>query len=75
MRTTIAIDDDVLLAAKAIAEQQRRSLGDIISGLARRSLPRPHPSGEQNGFPLLSVRADAVPVTLDTVNALRDGLP
>jgi len=28
--TTLAIDDDVLAAAKAMAEQQRRSVGDVI---------------------------------------------
>jgi hypothetical protein len=74
MRTTLAIDDDVLLAAKAIADQQDRSLGDVISDLARKSLRKPQPSAERNGIPLLRVRPGAPPVTLDTVNALRDEL-
>jgi hypothetical protein len=38
MRTTLAIDDDVLVAAKAMAAQQRRSVGEVISELARRVL-------------------------------------
>ncbi len=75
MRTTLAIDDDILVAARALAAQQRRSVGDVISDLARRSLHRPQPGGERNGIPLLSPRTDAPPVTLDLVNALRDELP
>ncbi|MBY3280536.1 CopG family transcriptional regulator, partial [Rhizobium laguerreae] len=46
MRTTLAIDDDVLIAAKAMATQQHRSVGEVISELARRSLRRPPSSGE-----------------------------
>ena len=75
MRTTLAIDDDVLVAAKAIARQQDRSLGEVISDLARRSLRRPKPGRSRNGIPLLAPKPDAPPVTLDVVNALRDELP
>ncbi|MFD2249587.1 hypothetical protein FHS82_004040 [Pseudochelatococcus lubricantis] len=75
MRTTLAIDDDVLTAAKAMAAQQRRSVGEVISELARRSLRRPQEGGERNGIPLLTPRPGAPPVTLETVNALRDELP
>ena len=75
MRTTLAIDDDVLMAAKAMARQQDRSVGEIISALARRSLQRPQTGGERNGIPLLSPRSDSPPVTLDIVNGLRDELP
>lgn len=75
MRTTLAIDDDVLATAKAMARQQNRSVGEVISDLARRSLRRPQKGGERNGIPLLSPRPDAPPVTLETVNALRDELP
>jgi hypothetical protein len=75
MRTTLAIDDDVLTAAKAIAQQQRRSVGEVVSELARRALQRPRPSAQRNGIPLLSPLDDQTVVTLDTVNALRDELP
>ena len=71
MRTTLAIDEDVLVAVKALAAQQRRSVGDVISDLARRSLHRPQAGGERNGIPLLSPRPGSPPVTLDLVNALR----
>ena len=75
MRTTLTIDDDVLAVAKAMAAQQQRSLGEVISDLARQSLPRPRAGGERNGIPLLVPRPDAQPVTLETVNALRDEQP
>ena len=41
MRTTLDLDDDVLIAAKAHAAREKRSLGEVISALARESLQRP----------------------------------
>jgi len=75
MRTTLAIDDDVLIAAKAIAQQERRSVGDVVSDLARRALRRPEPSAIRNGVTLLARGDDRAVVTLERVNALRDELP
>jgi hypothetical protein len=75
MRTTLAIDDDVLVAAKAIARQQHKSLGVVVSELARRALRRPAALSIRNGVPLLPVRDAGAVVTLDIVNALRDELP
>jgi hypothetical protein len=72
VRTTLAIDDDVLLAAKAMARQQDRSVGEVISDLARHSLRGPQAGGERNGIPLLSSRSSGSMVDLETVNALRD---
>lgn len=75
MRTTISLDEDVLLAARAIATQQQRTLGEVISDLARRSLAHPPSGAERNGIPLLARRPDSPPVTLDLVNSLRDEAP
>ncbi len=76
MRTTLSLDDDVLSAARHLAVSQHKSLGEIVSLLARQALQRvPSETGVRNGVPLLSVRADALPVTLDAVNRLRDELP
>jgi hypothetical protein len=75
MRTTLAIDDDVLIAAKAIARQQQRSIGEVMSDLARRALRRPEPAATRNGIPLLARRDDQAVVTPEMVNALRDELP
>ena len=75
IRTTLAIDDDVLTAARAIARQRNQPLGRIVSALARQAL-RPRSAGaERNGIPLLPVREKGAIVTLDIVNALRDELP
>jgi hypothetical protein len=75
MRTTLAIDNDVLSAAKAIARQKNQTVGQIVSELARKSLLSPAAATERDGIPLLPVRRPDAIVTLDTVNALRDELP
>jgi len=41
MRTTLDNADDVLAAAKAIASEQRKSTGQVISDLARSGLRQP----------------------------------
>lgn len=38
MRTTLLLDDEVYAAARQRAFEQRRSLGDVVSELARRGL-------------------------------------
>ena len=75
MRTTLDIADDVLVAAKAIASEQRRSTGQVISDLARSGLRQPVQVGSCGGIPVLKVRDPAVRVTLAMVNALRDEAP
>lgn len=76
MRTTLTIDDDVLVAAKGLAAQQHKTVGEVVSALARQTLQRPTPKGgKRNGVPLLAERADAVPVKPKLVNQLRDKLP
>ena len=75
MRTTLTIDDEVLTAAKAIAQQQYRSVGKVMSDLARRALYKPQPPEVRNGVPLLPRESRGNSVTLDIVNALRDELP
>lgn len=74
MRTTLAIDDDVLAAARHLAEREQKSIGEVISALARQGLSRGTRSNktERNGIPLLPSRKAAVPVTLELVNQLRD---
>jgi hypothetical protein len=73
MRTTLSIDDDILDAARELAARQQKSIGEVVSELARQAL-RPAASGSATpgGVPLLPVRADATPVTLEMVNRLRD---
>lgn len=77
MRTTIAIDDDVLSAARHLAQRQQKSVGDVISDLARQGLIRQSRStrAERNGIPLLPSHKNAAPVTMELVNLLRDEQP
>lgn len=41
MRTTLDIADDVLFAAKEIAQREKKSLGQTISELARKAFTQP----------------------------------
>jgi adenine/guanine phosphoribosyltransferase-like PRPP-binding protein len=77
MRTTVAIDDDVLAAARVMAERERKTLGEVISGLARQGLGRAPAAGAavRNGVPLLPVRRPGTRVTLGLVNQLLYALP
>jgi hypothetical protein len=77
MRTTLAIDDDILAAAKHLAEREQKTLGEVISSLARQGLARPalRAKNERNDVPLLPIRRGATPVTMELVNQLRDELP
>jgi hypothetical protein len=74
VRTTLDIDDDVLQAAKEIGSMQRRTIGQVLSELARKALaPAPHARARmRNGVPLLPSRADAPIMTMTDVNRLRD---
>jgi hypothetical protein len=69
------IDDDVLRAARQLADSTGQSLGKAISSLARRALRGTEQSSSvRNGVKLLPVRPDAPGATLDEVNRLRDEL-
>ena len=76
MRTTVAIDDDILAAAKHLAERDQRTIGEVISLLARQGLARSgNARTERNGVPLLPSKAGSSPVTMELVNQLRDEAP
>ena len=72
MRTTLDIDDDVLLAAKALAKTQKSTAGKVLSDLAREALGASQPTTRRNGIPLLSPRKRASTVTSATVASLLD---
>ena len=72
MRTTLNIDEDILLAAKEIAKRQGISIGKVLSNLARKALTRETNEGVRNGVPFFHQRPDAEIVTLELVNQLRD---
>ena len=73
MRTTLNLDDDVMAAARMLAESEHRPLGQVVSDLARRGLaPRETLVEEEDGFPVFSVGADAPLITGDMVRAAMD---
>lgn len=76
MRTTLTIDDDVLSAAQEMAQMENKSVGEVISSLARRALTPSGTAGKtRNGVPLLRVRKGAPRVTSELVQRLREELP
>lgn len=76
MRTTLALADDVAHAARAIAERDGKSMGEVVSDLARQTLNRREPM-ERNGLglPVLPSRGREGVITLELVNRLRDESP
>lgn len=82
MRTTLDIADDVLLAAKDAARREKRSVGDVISELARHALvlapeatvgrrrKTRHPGLAKLGIEPLPGRGGVV--TNEHINRLRD---
>jgi hypothetical protein len=76
MRTTLNIDDDVLAAAKGLAEAQGKTVGEVLSSLVRQGLRPSEPVRVvRNGIRLLPIQPGSPPVTLEHVNQLRDELP
>lgn len=73
MRTTVRIDDDVLQAAKSIAASHGRSLGEVLSELARRGL-QPRPTARSGIVPVFDVDPNGPRITPEMVReALDDG--
>lgn len=71
MRTTIRIDDDVLAAARSIANAEGSKIGEVVSRLLRRALAPDAVEVNERGFPVFSVSPDARPITVEMV---RDAL-
>ena len=69
MRTTLEIDDDVLLAAKELAIKQRKPARKIVSEIIRRgtrtgssgpAVKEGQPYAMKNGIPILPSRGELV---------------
>jgi len=75
MRTTVDLEEDVLMAVKALARQRGVSIGKVLSELARQALARPGASTTRNGISLFPVQPGAGVVTPELVSQLRDELP
>jgi hypothetical protein len=55
MRTTVMIGDDVYAMAKQIAEHSGRTLGEVISQLARKGLASEPSFDMKNGVPVFRI--------------------
>lgn len=73
MRTTLDLDEDVLLAAKELALTRGTTAGKVVSDLVRQALTRRTSPRLKNGVPVLPGRpAGAARRTMKQVNELRD---
>ena len=75
VRTTLDVEEDVLIAAKEIARQRGLSTGKVLSDLARQALTQSPTVTMRNGVPIIPVQPGAGVVTLELVNRLRDEMP
>ena len=76
MRTTLDIDEDVLLAVKELGRRNKKSAGQVVSELTRQALTNPKPSMAKEerafyGFRPLP-KTPGTLVTNEMINRLRD---
>lgn len=71
MRTTLEIDDDVIAAARELARDEGRSIGAVVSDLARRGL-MPARIEREHGRPVIRSPAGAPPLTPEMVRRALD---
>jgi hypothetical protein len=71
VRTTLDLDEDVVAAARELAAGQRRSLGSVISELARRGLT-PARIETDGDLPVIRVPAGTPPITPEMVRRALD---
>ncbi|MGH2902798.1 MAG: antitoxin [Solirubrobacteraceae bacterium] len=71
MRTTLNIDEDVVVAARELAAGERRSVGSVISELARRGLTPARVEADDQ-LPVIRVPAGTSPITPEMVRRALD---
>jgi hypothetical protein len=74
VRTTVDLDPEVLEAARSLARSQGRSLGRVLSDLARRGLA-PRKEASRRGFPVFRVSPETAPLTSEAVRRALDEEP
>jgi hypothetical protein len=67
MRTTLTLDPDIMNAARQIAAAKSKSIGEVISELARRGLEARAKVDTLQGFPVFQISKRAAPLTSEDV--------
>ena len=75
MRTTLSIDDDVLDAARCLAEAEGLRLGEAISTMARRGMSRIGLRKSESGIMVFDVPDDFPTITDEDVARLLADFP
>jgi hypothetical protein len=74
MRTTLDIEEDVLLAVKELARHENTTAGKVVSRLVRKGLtgdtPKPKKITYKNGVPVLPSRGRII--TNEFIDQLRE---
>jgi len=63
MRTTLSLDDEVLLLVRRYAEDRSLALGKAVSELVRRGLTTQRPTRTVHGLQVFDLPADSPPVS------------
>jgi len=72
VRTTLDIEPDVMGAVRSLAKQRGKTMGQVLSGLARKALAPAEPVQMRNGVPVFEAVPGQSPATMELVNTLRD---
>jgi hypothetical protein len=72
VRTTLDLEDDVLLAAKEIAAMRGQTAGQVVSALLRKALEPAQTFKVRNGVPILPRRPGARLITSADVQRWTD---
>ncbi len=72
MRTTLTIDDDILSAAKSLAQARSIPIGTVISELARKGMKSSAPTRKKSNFAVFSVSSTARTITIEDVKKIED---
>ena len=67
MRTTLNLDDDLLRAARSLADERGESLSAVVSDLIRRGLQPNLQTAYDRSFPVFEVREGTPPITPEMV--------
>ena len=72
MRTTIALDDDLIPQLKSYAQHRHLSVAKAVSELVRKGLAAPLHTLEVHGFHVVVLPPDSPKVTREHVRELED---